>query len=177
MSISLRDLAPMRGSVTIRGQDFELHGVSGVSINNLLSRFSELRKIMVERGSSLTTEEMLRFVPDAVFSLIAEARIPPAANEQEEAVRRLSVLAEEEGARKLVPGEVADCLDVVINLSFPRGTGPFVEMLQRYGVVSKSVAVAPATAPEKSDGIGKVPDTKSVSQSNGSSDSATVASL
>lgn len=166
MSISLRDLAPMTGEVEIRGQVFTFHGVSAHSINVLLTRFSAIRKIMVERGDALSNDDIRKFAPDAICAIIAESKVGRAYGRTPEE-REALVREEEDGARELTAGEQFEILQKIIEITFPRGVGPLVAMLQNLGVV------APAATARSGD-TGKAQATKSVSPSSESPAEVTI---
>lgn len=168
MSISLRDLAPRSDVVKIRGEDFLIHAISSGSIATLLDRFGELRKILVDRGDKVSSLDMRKFAPRAICAMIAEAHVPPLAENRAEEVKFA-----EAGARHLTAGELVEIVNKLFEISFPGGVGPFVETLAAAGFDVRALWAEVLRNRSRSDDTGKEPDTKSASSSSESSDSET----
>lgn len=168
MSISLRDLAPMREIVPIRGQDVVVYGVSAHRINQLISRFQQLRQILLERGDRLSNDDIRQFAPDVICTFIAESMVAPEITGEK---REKIVAEEEQGARNLTAGEQFEIIERVVAMTFPKGVGPFVELLKKVGVIAPAAAgngsAAASENPGKSSGdTGREQALKSVLLSN-----------
>lgn len=154
MSISLRDLLPLSGEVPIRGDNVLIvYGVGTKQVNKLLNRFGELRKAFVEQSASMNMIEVASFTPTLLAAICAQGITKPS---KDDYARDAEVAkAEEEIGEILVVGEQIDVALKVFDLSFPRGTAPFMKVLRQLGLVADA---APAS---KSADTGKVPDTNS----------------
>lgn len=116
---SLLDIAPLTESVTVRGEDIPVTGVSAKGIAHLMARFPEIREIMV--GREVTIERMLEIGGDAVGAIIAAGIGRPGEPDQERM------------AANLILEEQADLLAAILRITLPRGVGPLVEKLTAMG--------------------------------------------
>ena len=72
--VGLVDIAPITSSVTIRGQDIMITGVSARGIALLLARFPELRAVMT--GREVAQDVLWRLGGDVIAAIIAAGRRP-----------------------------------------------------------------------------------------------------
>jgi hypothetical protein len=128
---SLLDIAPVSVTVNVRGTDLEVKGISAKDVVNLLKRFPEIRKLLVNR--TVTPEALIEFVPDAISAIIAAGTGAGGDKQVEERAATLAV------------AEQAKILGHVLKLTFPEGLGPFVEQMRALGVVADASGKAPAT--------------------------------
>lgn len=128
----LLDIAPSRETVTIRGTDIEITGVSAQGFAELLGRFPELRKLMT--GMELDVAGIFNLAGSAVAPIIAAGTGAPGNKEAEAIAGSLSI------------DEQATLLEGIFRQTFPSGIGSFAE---RLGGLAKSLgAEALPTAPD-----------------------------
>jgi hypothetical protein len=120
--VGLVDIAPVTGTVTLRGQDITVTGVSARGIASLLARFPELRALMT--GREVALDDLLKLGGDVVCAIIAAGTGSPGCEAAEKAADNLSL------------EEQADILASIVELTMPRGLGPLVERLSRLGVLA-----------------------------------------
>ena len=118
--VGLIDIAPVTTSVTIRGSDITVVGVSARGVAHLLARFPDLRALMT--GREVALDEIIRLGGDVVAAIIAAGIGKPGDESQEAAVDNLSL------------EEQADLLFAIIRLTIPNGVGPLVEKLSSLGM-------------------------------------------
>ena len=128
--VGLIDIAPLTKTVTIRDVAVDVSGVSARGIAQLLARFPELRALVT--GRDVEVDKLLSLGGDVVAAIIAAGTGAPGDAAAELAADRLSV------------DEQADLLVAIIELTMPRGLGPFVEKLSRLGLGPDGTAM-PAT--------------------------------
>jgi len=145
--VSLVDIVPQTRTVQIAAGDIELRGIGLRQIADLLVRFPELRKLMVEGAPAVVVETLLADAPEAIGSIIAYA-----ANQPE---------AADTIADALSLDDLADCLIAILDLTMPSGTAPFMDRIAR---LVSGASGAP---------LGKGPDTTMPPRPNGSSQPAT----
>ncbi|HZT26497.1 MAG TPA: hypothetical protein VFA57_12395 [Pseudolabrys sp.] len=124
--VSLLDIADQQKTVTIRGKDVAVFGISAQDIVYLFRKFPELRLLMSGKQADLTPETLLELAPGAVAAAIA-AGTGSAGDEQAEAV-----------AARLGLGEQLDLLAAIFELTFPQGVGPFVAKLDALGLLKSA---------------------------------------
>ena len=129
--VGLIDIAPLTKAVTIRNVPVDVSGVSARGIAQLLARFPELRALMA--GREVAIEGLLALGGDVVAAIIAAGTGVPGDEAAEQAADRLSV------------DEQADLLVAILELTMPRGLGPFVEKLSRLGLGPDGAPAMPAT--------------------------------
>jgi hypothetical protein len=127
--VGLIDIAPLTTTVTIRKVPVDVSGVSARGIAQLLARFPELRALVT--GREVAIENILALGGDVVAAIIAAGTGSPGDEAAEQAADRLSV------------DEQADLLVAIIELTMPRGLGPFVEKLSRLGLASGAAPAMP----------------------------------
>jgi hypothetical protein len=129
--VGLIDIAPLTKTVTIRDVAVEVSGVSVRGIAQLLARFPELRALMA--GREVAIENLLSLGGEVVAAIIAAGTGVPGDAAAERAADRLSL------------DEQADLLVAILELTMPRGFGPFVEKLSRLGLSPGGSPAMPAT--------------------------------
>ena len=136
--VGLVDIAPITSSVTIRGQDITITGVSARGIALLLARFPELRAVMT--GREVALDDLLKLGGDVIAAIIAAGTGSPGDNDAEQAADNLTL------------EEQADLLAAIVEFTLPRGLGPLVERLSRLGLLAGGGASAmqAATSPQPS---------------------------
>lgn len=142
--VSLLDIAPTTGKVTVNGKDVDIVGVSAEGIAILLNEFPALRAALSGRGVDVSPEAMFSHGPKFVAHVIAAGTGSPG----DPAVMEV--------AGKLPVGIQLEFLDKIIQQTLPGGVGPFVEQLEKLLGVAGSSGVG-----------GKAPATKSPRPSKG----------
>ena len=126
--VGLVDIAPVTSTVSIRGQDITIAGVSARGIALLLARFPELRAVMT--GREVALDDLLKLGGDVIAAIIASGTGAP------------GDVQAEAGADNLTLEEQADLLGAIVELTMPRGLGPLVEKLSRLGLLAGGGASA-----------------------------------
>lgn len=139
----LLDIASAPARVEVRGVKVDVFGVSAEGVAYLLTNFPEIKALFAGKEVSFDTATLATKAPRAIAAIIA-AGTGNAGNADAEAI-----------AASLAVDEQAELLAKIIELTFPRGLGPFVEAVSRLA----------ATASESSDAITKGPATISPSPS------------
>ena len=129
--VGLVDIAPITSSVTIRGQDITITGVSARGIALLLARFPELRAVMT--GREVALDELLKLGGDVIAATIASGTGTPGDTQAEAAADSLTL------------EEQADLLAAIVELTMPRGFGPLVERLSLLGLLAGGASAMQAT--------------------------------
>ena len=126
--VGLVDIAPITSSVTIRGQDITITGVSARGIASLLARFPALRALVT--GREVALDELLKLGGDVIAAIIVAGTGTPGDTQAEAAADNLTL------------EEQADLLAAIVELTMPRGLGPLVEKLSRLGLLAGGGASA-----------------------------------
>lgn len=127
MIASLLDISPIVGTVTIRDKDIPVPGITAEGVIYLLQRFPVLQAVLMKKElADLTTEALIAMAPEAIDSIIAVGLGHIASPEAENAAGNLAL------------DEKMYVLEKIMEVTLPRGIGPFKEMLDR--VASKAVA-------------------------------------
>lgn len=129
--VGLVDIAPLTSTVSVRGQEITVTGVSARGIAHLLARFPELRALMT--GREVALDDLLKLGGDVVCAIIAVGTGSPADE------------AAEKAADNLTLEEQADLLAAIVELTMPRGLGPLVERLSRLGLLAGGASAMQAT--------------------------------
>lgn len=135
----LLDIAPAVETVSVRGADIPVYGVSAKGIALLLGRFPELRMLLSGVKKDAAVSGLLATGPDLVAAIIAAGIGFPGDAEQEEAAARLPLDAQ------------AELLATIMRLTFPNGIGSLGEKLAALGSLLNVEAspAAPATKSRK----------------------------
>ena len=126
--VGLVDIALVTSTVTIRGQDVAVTGISARGIALLLARFPELRALMT--GREVALDELLKLGGDVVAAIIAAGTGTPGDAQAEAAADNLTL------------EEQADLIAAIVELTMPRGLGPLVDRLSRLGLLAGGGASA-----------------------------------
>ena len=138
MMVGLVDIAPITSSVSIRGKDISITGVSARGIASLLARFPELRALMT--GREVALEDLLKLGGDVIAAIIATGTGAPGDVDAEKAADNLTL------------EEQADLLAAIVELTLPRGLSPLVEKMSRLGLLAGggTSAMQATTSPQPS---------------------------
>ena len=136
--VGLFDIAPITSSVSIRGKDISITGVSARGIASLLARFPELRALMT--GREVALEDLLKLGGDVIAAIIATGTGAPGDVDAEKAADNLTL------------EEQADLLAAIVELTLPRGLSPLVEKMSRLGLLAGggTSAMQATTSPQPS---------------------------
>lgn len=113
--VGLLDIAPSTRHVEVGGAQVAVYGVSAHGIAYLITRFPELRELLGGDLDKVDTATVARVVPDAIAAIIAAGCGEPNNPEAEKVAARFSADAQ------------LDLLKEVIDLTMPKGAGPFLE--------------------------------------------------
>ena len=131
---SLFDVADVPRTVEVLGKDVAVPGVSGNGIASLLRRFPVIQKMFT--GEAITKEALMEHAPEAVAAIIAAGTGYPGDKDVEAIASQLSI------------GYQVALLDKVIEATFPKGVGPFVEQLKALGVLAEARNPSTSRSPE-----------------------------
>lgn len=118
---SLLDIAPLTETVSVRGTDIPVTGVSAKGIAHIMARFPEVREMMV--GREVSVDRLIELGGDAVGAIIAAGTGHPGDPDHERI------------AAGLLLEEQADLLAAILRITLPKGVGPLVEKLTAMGGV------------------------------------------
>lgn len=119
--VSLSDLVEIKHTVTVRGAQVEIVGVTAETLGQLINSFPEIRMALSGHAGELTPQDLVKMGPRIVASVIAAGVGKPGDAEQEAA------------AAKLALGEQLALVEAIFDVTFPAGVGPFVEKLRSWG--------------------------------------------
>ena len=112
-------------TVSVNGTDVSVYGVSAKGIAVLFEKFPSFRELMGGKTPEMTPDVITKFAPDAIAAIIAAGTGDPG-NAKAEKI-----------AANLPAGDQASLLEAILDLTMPRGFGPFVDSLVRiFGVVN-----------------------------------------
>jgi hypothetical protein len=135
---SLLDIAPSGRQITIRDKTLTIKGISAQGVVYLLNRFPLVRQIMTGHNvEDLSVETFMVLAPEAVNATIACGFGFVGTNpvEQEKA---------EEIAASFGIDEQVYALTQIMEVTLPRGIGPFVDMIN--GLTKKAEELGKAAA-------------------------------
>lgn len=118
--VSLLDIAPSTETVSVRGADVAVTGISAQGFVSLLGRFPELQDLMA--GKEVNASRLFEFGGNVVVAIIA-AGTGFAGDEKAEVV-----------ASGLTIDEQADLLAAILKVTLPKGIVPFAEKLNGLAV-------------------------------------------
>jgi hypothetical protein len=138
--VSLLDIAPVKESVTIRGVDLPVNGLTAMHIASLFAKFPEIRRIVTTSSPGKNViESLINRAPEAAGLLVC-AGTGADLEDKEKLEPHLRQ------ALSLNFGEQFEILQKVIDLTFPKGLPSFLEGLERLMVASGgALGKAPAT--------------------------------
>lgn len=113
----LLDISPSVATVAVNGVDVSVTGVSAKGIATLLGRFPAIREMFAGRVADLSAEKIFELVPDAIAAIIAAGTGYPGNPEAEAKAESLPV------------GVQADIIQAIIDVTMPKGVGPFMEQI------------------------------------------------
>ncbi|WP_027521761.1 hypothetical protein [Bradyrhizobium sp. Ec3.3] len=127
----LLDVAPSFVTHPINGTAVTVTGVSAAGFAVLLDRFPEIRKLLTGNAVDIAPEELIAKVPTAIDAILAAGTGNP------------GDLAAEAVAHNLPAGDQLELLKKIVEVTMPKGAGPFVEALEAImgglGVESMSI--------------------------------------
>lgn len=145
---SLLDIAPLTASVTVRGKEFKVTGLTAQGLIPLLQDFPEVRMMMSGKRPDFKPERFLQMMNEASASIIAAGLGHPGDSKIMAAAQTLAI------------GETADLMKAILGLTFPNGVSSFMEGLE-------------ALVGDAFEGIGWAQDMKSPVPLNGASQTDT----
>lgn len=114
---SLRDIGPLTKTVTVKGQDFEVSGLSVDDVFDLILDYPDLEKLLQTKVKDFNAMAVVRAAPQAVGMMIATAIGKK--NDQEEI----------DLANKCGFGNQIKFMASIFELTFSDGVAPFVDEL------------------------------------------------
>lgn len=126
---SLLDIAPAGRTVTVRGTDVAVAGVSATGLATLLRRFPALLAAL--SGGNLSAESLAEAAPEALAAVIAAGTGSPG-DARAEAV-----------AGNLSASEQLDLLSAIISETMPGGVEDFVKRLESLATAATGGRGAP----------------------------------
>lgn len=112
---SLLDIGPLTETVTVRGVELTVQGITAAHLFRLFAKYPEMRKVM--EGDDNTSTALTQLLPDAIATIIAVATGSP--NDP----------ASEDKARTLGAADQITIVSAALRLTFPQGFGPFVSQI------------------------------------------------
>lgn len=116
---SLLDIADIVQTVSVRGKDVGIYGISAEGFASLMSRFPQIEKAL--SGQTLNNKDILKMGPEVIGAFIAAGCGSIGDQKAEKVARGLPVAIQ------------LDMAEAIVNLTFPGGFGPFVEKLWAIG--------------------------------------------
>lgn len=129
----LLDVVALKRSVNVNGTAVAVPGISAYGIAVLLDRFPDLRRVLTGQKVDMNAAWLMENVPDAVAAVIAAGTGYPGEAEAEAIAASLSLEPQTE------------LIEAIMEVTLPKGVGPFVErlkaMAEKVGVGLTSTAV------------------------------------
>lgn len=116
--VGLLDIAPLTKTVEVRGTPIVVTGITGEGLFHLFQNFPKIAAALSERGE-VTGDQLMRLAPDLVAQIIAAGTGNPGHPEAIAIAKTLSAQ------------EQLELIEATLELTFPKGVGPFVETLMR----------------------------------------------
>ncbi|MBR0876881.1 hypothetical protein JQ608_06655 [Bradyrhizobium liaoningense] len=137
----LLDVAPSFATHTINGVEVHVTGVSATGIAVLLDRFPEIRALLTGKAVDMTPEDIVAKVPAAIDAILAAGTGNPG-DARAEAV-----------ARNLPAGDQLELLKKIIEVTMPKGVGPFADALMGImgGLGVESLSIPDMKSPQQSN--------------------------
>lgn len=123
--MSLKDITPVSETIVVRGENITVKGITNEGIANLWRRFPIITDLL--KGGA-KPEDIVTQVPEALAAIIAAGCGYPGDSEAESIAESLTV------------DESASLLSAIIQMTWPRGFGPFVENLTKLGLLVQQPA-------------------------------------
>jgi hypothetical protein len=143
--VSLADLVSVKTTVSIRGQEIPITGINANKLGLLIASFPEIRKMFAGRASELSIDELFKFGPQVVTTVIALGTCDDLAIMDDAGSYTLAgepFLQQLKAAHSLTIGEQVELLNGIFEKTFPEGIGPFVERLKDLGLLDEGDAAA-----------------------------------
>lgn len=122
--VSLLDIAPATGKVSVAGGDVDVIALSAKQLAAILGRFPTLYNLFAGRQPGI--EEVIEFAPDAVAVFIAAGTGHLGESNHEEAASRLGI------------DDQSKLLEAILKITLPGGSGPFVARLKAMGLIQEA---------------------------------------
>jgi hypothetical protein len=146
---TLLDIAPLIKTIQIRGVDLPVRGITAQGVVYLLNRFPALRMMLTGKTDAFAGMTVLSFIeamPEVVDTVIACGMGFNGTNPDDQKKA-------EEIAASFSLDEQVESITAIMEVTLPRGVGPFVDMINRLGL--------------KAEGLGKEVATRLAAQSSG----------
>jgi hypothetical protein len=134
---SLLDIGPLTDQVEIRGNKITVQGLSAGHLFQLFNDFPEMRKMFDSKGDA--KEVFLSLAPELIAKVIAMATGKP--HDKQAEMQAMALGAWEQGVILLA----------VQQMTFPRGIGPFVDMVTKLMTSTSSVSTESKTGTPDSE--------------------------
>jgi hypothetical protein len=115
--VGLLEISPSFKTVEIQNKSIEVSGVSARGIAYLMGRFPEVKALFAQKSVDVSPERLVELVPDAIAAVIACG------------VGKVGDAETEKVAEGLPAGDQLELLAAILEVTMPRGAGPFVERL------------------------------------------------
>lgn len=135
--VSLTDITPSVRTVSIRGAEVQVPGVSIKGITYLLSKFPQVQALLEGKDVALDAAFVMDVAPDAMAAIIAAGTGSPGDP------------AAESVAASLTLGEQLDLVEAILEVTMPQGIHPFVERLT---ALTRAVGGSDSEEPTKEQG-------------------------
>jgi hypothetical protein len=149
--VSLADLVSIKTTVTIRDKEIPITGINANKLGLLISSFPEIRKMFTGRASELTADDLFKFGPQVVATVIALGTCDELDIRDGDfwSLNKDSFAKQLKAAHDLSIGEQVALLNGIREKTFPGGIGPFVAQLKDLGLLDENDAAAavPGWAP------------------------------
>lgn len=114
---SLKDIGPLTKTIKVRGQDFEVSGLSVDDVFDLILDYPDLEKLLQSKVKDFNALAVVRAAPQAVGMMIATA------------IGKKGDKEEIELGNKCGFGNQVKFMAAIFELTFSDGVGPFVDEL------------------------------------------------
>ena len=118
--MSLKDIAPIKQTVSIRGENIAVSGITNEGVAQLWQRFPVIAELL---SGVAKPEAISDKMPEAIAAIIAAGCGFPGDAEAEAIAASLTL------------DESTQLLSAILPLTLPRGIGPFVESLTKLGLL------------------------------------------
>jgi hypothetical protein len=137
----LLDIAVSTRTAPVGDVSVNITGVSAKGFAALLERFPEFRKVLTGNKVDMTPESLMAMVPDAIAAVIAAGTGNPGDPKAEAIAESLGV------------GVQLDLLKAIIDVTMPKGVGPFVDALMEImgGLGVESMSIQDTKSPQPSN--------------------------
>jgi hypothetical protein len=123
---SLLDIAPSSATVTLRGTEVAVPGISAAGLATLMRRFPAISDLLTGKGLTLDADTLFTVGPEGVAAIIAAGTGKPGSVEAEAVASTLTF------------GDQIEALAKILEVTLPEGTkkleARLVDMLRRTGL-------------------------------------------